>query len=132
MEGQNIVSSVIGPIAHSNSDLQLLVETLLDAKPWERDPGVLPLPWRSEVQAHIRRQVAESRLCFGVMRWDGVVMPHPPIQRAIDETVVKLKMKGHEVCASRRANCPSMRGNSVQSRLSSGRLHLTPRLLGFS
>lgn len=89
MEGQNIVASVIEPIAHSPSDLKLMVETLLNVKPWERDPGVVPLPWRSEEQAEVRRRAAESRLCFGVMRWDGVVMPHPPIQRAVEETVAK-------------------------------------------
>ena len=51
MEGQNIIVSVVGPIAHSPSDLQLMIETLLGSKPWECDPVIIPLPWRGEEQA---------------------------------------------------------------------------------
>ena len=98
MEGQNIIVSVVGPIAHSSSDLQLMMETLLGSKPWEYDPVVIPLPWRGEEQAEVRRRARTSGLCFGVMRWDGVIKPHPPIRRAIEKTVAKLRAEGHEVC----------------------------------
>lgn len=97
MEGQNIVSSVIGPIAHSAADLELMVRVLLDTEPWRLDPKVIKLPWRGEEQADIHERAATSGLCFGVMAWDGMVMPHPPIQRAIAGTVEKLKARGHEV-----------------------------------
>ncbi|KAK0515032.1 hypothetical protein JMJ35_002411 [Cladonia borealis] len=97
MEGQNIVESVVGPIAHRPSDLQLMMETLLSSKPWERDPCVLPLPWREIEQVEIGRRARTSGLCFGVMRWDGMVMPHPPILQAIDKIVTRLRENGHEV-----------------------------------
>ena len=90
MEGQNIIVPVIGLMAHTPSDLQLITKTLLDAEPWERDPGVIPLPWRDEKQA--------KGLSFGVMRWDGVIMVHPPVLRAIEMTIGKLRAEGHEVC----------------------------------
>ena len=98
MKGQNIIVSVIGPMAHSPSDLQLLTKTILDAEPWERDTGVIPLPWRDEKQAEIRQRARASGLCFGIMKWDGVIMVHPPVLRAIEVTIGKLRAAGHEVC----------------------------------
>lgn len=98
MEGQNNIVSVIGPITHSPLDLQLMIKTLLDAKPWQRDPRVIPLPWRNEEQLEVQQRARSSGLCFGVLMWDGVIMPHPPIRRAIRKTVAKLRANGHEVC----------------------------------
>ena len=98
MKGQNIIVPVIGPMAHSSSDLQLITKTILDTEPWERDTGVIPLPWRGEKQAEIRQRAGTSGLCFGVMRWDGVIMVHPPVLRGIEMTIDKLRAEGHEVC----------------------------------
>lgn len=97
MEGQSIVPSVVGPISHSPSDLSLMMKTLLGSNPWNRDPNVIPLPWRPHVTEKVSSQVADRKLKFGVMRWDGVVMPHPPIQRVLEETVSKLRSTGFEV-----------------------------------
>ena len=97
MRGQNIIVPVIGLMAHSPSDLQLITKTLLDAEPWERDPGVITLPWRDEKQAKIQERARTSGLCFGVMTWDGVIMVHPPVLRAIAMTIGKLRAEGHEV-----------------------------------
>jgi len=30
------------------------------------------------------------------MAWNGVVMPHPPVRRAIQETAQALRRKGHD------------------------------------
>ena len=127
MEGQNIVASVIGPIAHSPSDLQLLVKALVDLKPWEHDPAVVPLPWRGEEQAELWCRTRTSGLCFGVMAWDGVVMPHPPIQRVINETVAKLRAKGHEVRLKSLIARTSTWYEPITFRSSNGRHRLTLR-----
>ncbi|KAL8972015.1 MAG: hypothetical protein Q9183_000771 [Haloplaca sp. 2 TL-2023] len=97
MEGQNIVPSVIGPIGHSPSDLGLMMKTLLSSKPWISDPNVISLPWRPDVTEEVSSQAADRKLKFGVMRWDGIVMPHPPIKRVLEETVIKLRSTGFEV-----------------------------------
>ena len=78
---------MIGPIVHSPADLELMVRVLLHNELWKLDPKVIKLPWRGEEQADIRERAATSGLCFGVMGWDGIVMSHPPIQRAIAENV---------------------------------------------
>ena len=74
-----------------------MARVLLDTELWKLDPKAIRLPWRGDEQADIHERAATSGLCFGVMGWDGIVMPHPPIQRAIVGTVEKLKARGHEV-----------------------------------
>jgi amidase len=39
-----------------------------------------------------------EKVCVGIMWWDGVVMPHPPIQRALSLVVDALRAEGHESC----------------------------------
>ena len=97
MEGQTIIPSVIGPLSHSPSDLSFMMRVLLSSKPWERDPNVIPLPWRSDLHEEVRARGKDKKLKFGVMQWDEMVMPHPPIQRVLQETVNKLKGEGFEV-----------------------------------
>ena len=97
MEGQTVIPSVIGPISHSPSDLSFMMKILLDSKPWERDPNVIPLPWRSDVDEEVRASGKDKKRKFGVMQWDGMVMPHPPIQRVLQETVEKLRGEGSKV-----------------------------------
>lgn len=70
-------------------DLNMYCKTIVDAEPWTRDAKVVPLPWR-EVSA-------PAKMKIGVIRCDGVVQPTPPIARAINESVDKLKAAGHDV-----------------------------------
>jgi len=37
-----------------------------------------------------------KKVVVGVMYWDEVAMPHPPVQRALRIVVEKLKAPGHE------------------------------------
>jgi len=96
MEGHNTVPSVIGPIGHSISDLKLSMKTILNKKPWESDPKVLELPWKTE-DALLTNGEKKRSFIFGVMRSDGVVSPHPPVSRAMDRTIAALEAAGHEV-----------------------------------
>lgn len=98
MEGQETVPSVIGPLGHSISDLRLITQSILSSQPWLHDPKVNHLPWRSAAEDEVRQSVASKSLTFGVLRADGVVQPHPPVTRAINETVEALKAAGYEVC----------------------------------
>jgi len=62
---------------------------MIDANPWLHDPKCLPIPWREVSPA--------AKLKLGVMFHDGVVLPTPPVARALREAVAKLKAAGHEV-----------------------------------
>ncbi|KAF2143565.1 uncharacterized protein K452DRAFT_246754, partial [Aplosporella prunicola CBS 121167] len=89
LPGQEAVASVNGPLAPCLDTLRLYARAVVDAEPWRKDPKCLPIPWR-DVQA-------PKKLRVGVLWHDGVVEPHPPVRRALQETVDKLRKAGHEV-----------------------------------
>jgi amidase len=93
MDGQNSILSVTGPIATSAGSLKLVTKALLDKKPWLHDPLVHEIPWREEQE----REIKEGKLCFGVLRTDGIVNPLPPVRRAVDVVVKALQDQGHKV-----------------------------------
>lgn len=89
MSGQEAVISVNGPMARTLEDIKLFTKSVIDSEPWWVDPKCVAIPWR----------VVEppKRLKIGVLWNDGVVMPTPPVIRALKVTVEKLRAAGHEV-----------------------------------
>jgi len=79
------------------ASLKLLVKSLLSQKPWLHDPLCLEIPWRNDQEEEIRNILSWSMLAFGVMKHDGVVTPHPPVQRAMDIVIKTLENLGHKV-----------------------------------
>ena len=97
MVGQELNSSVIGPLGRSTGDIRFLTKELLAQSPWLYDPHVINLPWQ-ESKADEVNQLAKSKgLTFGLLKCDGLVLPHPPVTRVLDELASKLKEAGHEV-----------------------------------
>jgi amidase len=87
--GQPNIRVSCGPVCHSMADLEMFTR-VLNAYPQSRyDPTSVPIRWRE-----VPRPV--GRLSFGLLKFDGVVMPHPPILRALEETAASLKAQGHE------------------------------------
>jgi amidase len=105
MDGQNSVLSVVGPLATNAASLRLITQAFLDQKPWDVDPMVHEIPWRYMEENSINENIHDGKgmekrggkLCFGVLRSDGVVTPMPPVKRAIDILVAALEKAGHEV-----------------------------------
>lgn len=89
--GQEVVPSVIGPLATSLEDIELLTKTVVESEAWKLDPKVVPIPWRD--MSHLRKE----KLRFAVMWWDGMVMVHPPVTRALSKVVNALTGAGHEI-----------------------------------
>jgi len=89
LAGQEAVNSVNGPLARSLEDVMLWAKAVVDSKPWMMDPKMLPIPWRSVEKP--------TKLKLAVLWSDGIVTPTPPVQRALKETVEKLKSAGHEI-----------------------------------
>lgn len=89
MPGQEAVRSINGPMSASLAACELWAKTVVDTRPWEVDPLMLPIPWR-EVEL-------PEQLCFGIVMDDGIVMPTPPITRALQETKAALEAAGHKV-----------------------------------
>jgi amidase len=87
--GQISIRVSCGPVCHSVDDLRTFT-AVLNAHPVNRyDVTCTPVPWRS-----VERP--SSPLKIGVMKWDGVVMPHPPVIRALEETKKNLQQAGHK------------------------------------
>lgn len=104
MDGQNTVVSVVGPLSHSVGGLRLAMKSLLSQQPWLHDPLVLEIPWRDQQEKQIldiikSTQDGIGRLCFGLLKHDGVVTPQPPVQRALNIVAATLEKLGHKVWA---------------------------------
>jgi len=87
--GQINMPTVVGMLGPSVTTLRYVFEALVSSEPWLTDPSVLPIPWRQPKRY--------SKLSFGFMDFDGVVVPHPPILRALRMTREALQAAGHEV-----------------------------------
>lgn len=84
--------SVNGPMAKSLEDITFYSKAIVDAQPWLHDPKCLPIPWRpAELPGKLR---------IAVLWNDGIVRPTPPVTRALEETVEKLRAAGHEIVGS--------------------------------
>ena len=70
-----------------------VTKAVVDSKPWDFDPKCSPLAWRGEMFA----EVQSRPLVIAVMRDDGVVKPHPPVARVLEDVVSKLAQAGHEI-----------------------------------
>jgi amidase len=81
-----------GPLAHSARDMELFFRAVSEQRPWKRDPDVVPSPWSSMTSLN-----GTGRLRIGIVRRDGVIDPHPPIARLMDEVKSKLRASHVEV-----------------------------------
>ncbi|KAF5009274.1 hypothetical protein FDECE_4486 [Fusarium decemcellulare] len=88
--GQLNIRVSCGPVCHSMSDLKLMTRVLTNWPPTRYDTTCIPMPWR-EVDK------SSTKLAFGIWEFDGVVMPHPPILRAMQHTAERLRAAGHEI-----------------------------------
>ena len=86
MAGADSVATSIGPLSTSLLGIKVFMQTILDADPWLAEPALVPLPWDS-----LYRINPSQRLKIGVLWHDQVVKPHPPITRALQTVVAKLK-----------------------------------------
>jgi amidase len=83
--GLNIQPSV-GPMCHSLKDMNLLMQTILDNRPYLRDPLLVPTPWTGT------KTSLTSKLKIGIMATDGMITPMPPLTRAIAWAQEKLAL----------------------------------------
>jgi amidase len=76
-------------MAKTVEDLELYCSSVIEGQPWLHDPRCIEIPWREPK--------VSTKLKIGVMWNDGVVIPTPPVTRALGTVVAALKAKGHEV-----------------------------------
>jgi amidase len=83
------IPAVCGPLARSVRDLKLLTKIARDDKPWLTDPSIIPYVFE--------HGTVDRKPVVGVIYQSDTLTPHPPIRRALRETVEKLKAAGLEV-----------------------------------
>ncbi|KAG9238029.1 amidase signature domain-containing protein [Amylocarpus encephaloides] len=87
--GEEQIVPSIGPLSTSLEGCKLFIKTIIDSKPWYREPSLLPFPWKEE------EFFKSKRLKIAVLWDDGVVKPQPPVTRALKQVVEKLKAKSN-------------------------------------
>ncbi|KAF5598365.1 acetamidase [Fusarium pseudocircinatum] len=92
-----LINGVAGPICRSLDGLEVYTKTVLSLNPWEWDSFCVPLPWRQDIYDSIQLQAEAKSLSFGFVAHDGVVLPHPPIQRGMKEVKTMLQSSGFDV-----------------------------------
>ncbi|CAD6445972.1 41e683fe-58ed-426e-beb6-afdce751dde1 [Sclerotinia trifoliorum] len=85
MAGSEHILGTIGPLSTSLEGCKIFIKTLIDAKPWYKEPSLLPFPWKEE------DLFSGKKLKVAILWDDGVVKPHPPVTRALQQVVDKLK-----------------------------------------
>ena len=89
MPGQEAVQSVNGPLGRTLQDIQLYSKAVIDSQPWLADPKCLPIPWRPA------QLPAKLKIAF--MWHDGMVLPTPPVIRALRIAKERLEAAGHTI-----------------------------------
>lgn len=94
-EGQESISSTLGPMANSLSAVKRFTKAIIDGKPWRRDPLAVRKPWNDEEYALADHGYGVG-LCFAIMWDNNVIKPHPPLTRAMEITKKALQAAGHK------------------------------------
>ncbi|KAK3331484.1 amidase signature domain-containing protein [Apodospora peruviana] len=92
--GQNTYRSTVGFLSSSLGGLDLALRAAMAARPWLRDPAVVPIPYRQDVVDDI---LSRGPLKIGVFWTDGIVEPHPPIRRGVKILAEAVSKAGHKV-----------------------------------
>ncbi|KAF5386540.1 hypothetical protein D9757_005888 [Collybiopsis confluens] len=69
LEGQESISSVLGPMTNSMSGVKIFTKAVIDAKPWLKDPLAVRKEW-SDKEYELVYHGGGQKLCFGMM-WDN-------------------------------------------------------------
>ncbi|KAJ6510859.1 amidase signature domain-containing protein [Mycena sanguinolenta] len=87
--GTDSILSTFGPLSRSLRDIDLWFSVVLGCRPWLKENSLVPIPWA--VPTTPSWSGLNGRLRIGVMSHDDVVLPQPPIRRALDTLVELLK-----------------------------------------
>lgn len=85
MHGQDGIDPSTGPMCASARDMTTFVKAIIATRPYLDDPSLFPLSFTSPVDIGVRP------LRVGMMMHDNVVLPHPPVIRALRMAKRKLE-----------------------------------------
>ncbi|KAJ7199641.1 amidase signature domain-containing protein [Mycena pura] len=85
VSGADSIVATFGPICRSLRDINLWFSVVLGSKPWLHEPELVSIPWR--ISTPTSWSGSNQTIRLGVMWHDGVVLPQPPIRRALKKLV---------------------------------------------
>ncbi|CAG8897226.1 unnamed protein product [Penicillium egyptiacum] len=83
------IKACAGPLATSVRDLELFMNLVTNADPWQFDSSALFSPWRTVP--------AKSTLRLGLIQEDAHFPLHPPVLRTLKNAIEKLEEAGNEI-----------------------------------
>ncbi|KAG6004519.1 hypothetical protein E4U21_001017 [Claviceps maximensis] len=81
-----------GPMCTTLRDMDLFTRVIVAAKPWIEDPRIIPIPWTGT-----STPPASGVLKIGMMMHDEVIVPQPPVTRALAWAKTQLQNAGCQV-----------------------------------
>ncbi|OCH96192.1 general amidase [Obba rivulosa] len=94
LDGQETIPTSIGPMSASLSGIKVFMQAILSRQPWRKDPNTIRAPWDQDAYA-LKEHGNGQKLCFGILWNDGIMIPQPPIRRALEEVKRALEQAGH-------------------------------------
>jgi Asp-tRNA(Asn)/Glu-tRNA(Gln) amidotransferase A subunit family amidase len=89
MAGKETVTSTPGPMTVDREALEIFMKAALAKKPWRVDPNLTAKEWTP--------YKFDKPLKVAIQWSDGIVTPHPPMQRALREVADACRKAGMEV-----------------------------------
>jgi amidase len=96
MEGQDSLASVLGPLSTDLCGIRLFMQAVIGLKPWLKDPLSPRKQW-NEDEYRLTEHGGGKKLTFGILWNDGLVVPQPPVIRALEMTKEAVIAAGHDV-----------------------------------
>jgi amidase len=87
--GSDYITPSAGPLANDLAGIKLWCKAVVDAQPARYDAAAHDVPWR--------QPAPRQKMRFGLLEPAQAFPLHPPMQRALDDTVRLVREKGHEV-----------------------------------
>ncbi|KAJ5737666.1 uncharacterized protein N7483_002791 [Penicillium malachiteum] len=87
--GLRFILSTTGPLSLDLDGIEILLKTIFSARPSLYDSTALDIPWRDVPRKPVLR--------IGVMHETFLFPLHPPIRKALNESVSLLEAQGHQI-----------------------------------
>ena len=87
--------SVLGPLANSLGAVKSFMKSVASQKPWLKDPLAVRKPWNEEEYGLVEHGHGKN-MCFAILWDDETIVPHPPVQRGLEEANQALIAAGHK------------------------------------
>ena len=95
LSGLDTLPSVFGPLSTDIRGIKLFMQAVIGQRPWLKDPLVLRKQWDEDAYRLVEHG-SGKKLTFGILWNDDVVIPLPPVIRALEVTKKALIAAGHD------------------------------------